>query len=233
MSAGHFSGVRSEAPTPRRASKHVSRLVSKRRRLTLSRQQCTDTIPWWCLRIGLVLLLTIGFVEIGSNIPAMWLLRKPAVAILESQRQAQQVLALNLHHEFGVDSTMANRIVRAAREAGATTQMPLTLLLAVIAVESEFKPAARNKGDLGLMQINLDYHPQEARELRSPDELNKIDTNVKIGARILRRYVDQEAGMVYPALRRYNGLGKTNHYPERVLKAKNRFDRLAYVGAFE
>jgi len=109
--------------------------------------------------------------------------------------------------------------------------MPLTLLLAVMAVESDFNPAARNKNDLGLMQVNLDYHPQEARTLKSPDELHKIDINVNVGARILRRYVDAEAGQVYPALRRYNGLGKTNHYPERVLTAKKRFDRLlAYTG---
>jgi soluble lytic murein transglycosylase-like protein len=112
--------------------------------------------------------------------------------------------------------------------------MPLTLLLAVMAVESEFNPAARNKNDVGLMQVNLDYHPQEVGALKSPGELHKIDVNVKIGARILGRYVDEEAGKICSALRRYNGLGKANHYPERVLKAKDRFDRLlAYAGSIE
>jgi soluble lytic murein transglycosylase-like protein len=205
--------------------------MSNRRRRVVRRHQNPAAISWWCLRVGLVALLTIGLVEISSNIPPTWLPRRPGAAVLESKHHSQEVLAVNLHREFGVDSILAHRIVRAAHEASAATQMPLTLLLAVMAVESEFNPAARNKNDVGLMQVNLDYHPQEVGELKSPNELHKIDANVKIGARILRRYMDEEAGKVYPALRRYNGLGKTNHYPERVLMAKNRFDRLlAYAG---
>jgi len=179
----------------------------------------------------LVALLTIGLVEIGSNIPPTWLPRKTGVAIVESKDRAQDVLAFELYREFGVESRLAHRIVRDAREAGMATQTPLTLLLAVMAVESKFDPAARNKNDLGLMQVNLRYHPQEARDVKSAAELLKIDTNIRMGARILRRYMDDEAGKVYPALRRYNGLRKTNHYPERVLMAKARFDRLlAYAG---
>ena len=205
--------------------------MSNPRRRVVRRQKNTTTISWWCLRVGLVVLFTLGLVEISSNIPSTWLPRRAGAAILESKHQAHEVLVFNLHRDFGVDSILAHRIVRSAGEASAATQMPLTLLLAVMAVESGFNPAARNNNDLGLMQVNLGYHPQEARELKSPDELHKIDTNVKIGARILRAYVDEEAGMVYPALRRYNGLGKTNNYPERVLMAKDRFDHLlTYAG---
>jgi len=205
--------------------------MSNRRRRAVRRQQKTAAISWWCLRVGLAALLTIGLVETTSNIPPTWLPRKAGVAIVESKYQAQEVLVLNLCRDFGVESILAHRIVRAAREASAATQTPLTLLLAVMAVESEFNPAARNKNDVGLMQVNLRYHPQEASELKRADELFKIDTNVRMGARILRRYMDEEAGKVYPALRRYNGLGKTNHYPERVLMAKYRFDRLlAHAG---
>jgi soluble lytic murein transglycosylase-like protein len=205
--------------------------MSNRSRRAVRRQQNPATISWWCLRVGLVALLTIALVEISSNIPPTWLPRTPGAAIFESKGQAQETLVFNLGRDFGVESILAHRIVRAAREASVATQTPLTLLLAVMAVESEFDPAARNNNDVGLMQVNLRYHPQEARELKRADELLKIDTNVKMGARILRRYMDEEAGKVYPALRRYNGLGKTNHYPERVLMAKNRFDRLlAHAG---
>ncbi len=205
--------------------------MSTGRRRVVRGKQNTDAASWWCLRVGLAVLLTIALAQISSNISPTWLPRKPGVAIIDSKHQAQDVLAFNLHSEFGVDSILADRIVRAAREASAATQMPMTLLLAVMAVESEFNPAARNKNDLGLMQVNLDYHSQEIGKLKSPNELHKVATNVKIGAQILRRYVDEEAGKIYPALRRYNGLGKNNHYPERVLKAKERFDRLlAYAG---
>jgi soluble lytic murein transglycosylase-like protein len=205
--------------------------MSNRRRRAVRRQQNPATISWWCLRVGLVALLTIGLVEISSNIPPTWLPRTSGAAILESKGQGQEALVFNLGRDFGVESILAHRIVRAAREASVATQTPLTLLLAVMAVESEFDPAARNNNDVGLMQVNLRYHPQEARDLKRADELLKIDTNVKMGARILRRYMDEEAGKVYSALRRYNGLGKTNRYPERVLMAKDRFDRLlAYAG---
>jgi len=205
--------------------------MSNPRRRVSRRQQSTAL---WYFRAVLAVLLTIGLIELGSSVPATWLPRRPGIAVLESKHESQEVLAFNLHREFGVDSILAHRIVRAAREASAATQMPLTLLLAVMAVESEFNPTARNKNDVGLMQVNPNYHPQEVGELKSPSELHKIDANIKTGARILRRYVDEEAGKVYPALRRYNGLGKTNHYPERVLKAKDRFDRLlAYAGTTE
>jgi hypothetical protein len=200
--------------------------MSNRRRRAARQQQKRAAISWWCLRVGLVALLTVGLVEISSNIPPTWLPRTSEVATLESKDQTQEVLVLNLYRDFGVESKLAHRIVRAAREASVATQTPLTLLLAVMAVESEFNPAARNMNDVGLMQVNLRYHPQEARNLKSADELPKIDNNVTMGARILRRYMDEESGNVYPALRRYNGLGKTNHYPERVLIAKSRFDRL-------
>lgn len=180
----------------------------------------------WCLRTGVVVLLTFGLTEMGSDVPVTWLPRKPGLVILESKQPAHEVLAFNLRRDFGVEATLANRIVHAAREASSATRMPLTLLLAVMAVESGFKPSARNKSDQGLMQVNPEYHQQEIRALRSPDELIKIDTNVKVGARILRGYVAQEAGKIYPALRRYNGLGKANNYPERVLNTKRHFDRL-------
>ena len=186
--------------------------MSNRRKRAVRRQQNTAAISWWCLRAGLVALLTIGLVETSSNIPPTWLPRKAGVAIVEFKYQAQQVLVFNLYHDFGVESILAHRIVRAAREASVATQTPMTLLLAVMTVESEFNPAARNKNDLGLMQVNLRYHSQEARELKRADELLKIDTNVKMGARILRRYMDEEAGKVYPALRRYNGLGVKLQY---------------------
>lgn len=200
--------------------------MSTRSRRAVRQRQNMNAAFWRYFRVGLAVLLTIGLLDVSSNIPPTWLPRKPGVAVVDSKHRTQETLAFNLHREFGVDAILAHRIVRAAREASVATQMPTTLLLAVMAVESEFNPAARNKNDLGLMQVNLDYHPKEVGKLKSPSELHKIDINVTIGARILRHYVDEEAGKVYPALRRYNGLGKTNDYPERVLKTKDRFDRL-------
>ena len=200
--------------------------MSTRRKRTARRHENPAAISRWCLRAALLALLTFGLTEMSANVPPAWLPRKAGVAIVESREHAQEALVFNLHRDFGVESTSADRILRAAHQASVATKIPLTLLLAVIAVESEFDPAARNKNDVGLMQVNLRYHLHEARTLKSAAELLKIDTNIQMGARILRRYMDEEAGNVYPALRRYNGLGKPNRYPERVLMAKTRFDRV-------
>jgi hypothetical protein len=200
--------------------------MSTRRKRATRRQATQAAVSWWCLRAALVALLTLGLTEISAHVPPTWLPRKANVATVESREHAHEALVSNLHRDFGVEPASGHRIVRAAREASVASKIPVTLLLAVMAVESEFDPAARNRNDLGLMQVNLRYHPQEARNLKNARELLKIDTNVKTGARILRRYMDEEAGKVYPALRRYNGLRKPNHYPERVLMAKTRFDRV-------
>jgi len=200
--------------------------MSTRRKRVTRRRQNPAAVSWWCLRAGLAALLTVGLLELGSNIPPSWLPRRDALETSASRDQAQETLVFNLRRDFGVSSKLADRIVRAATEASETTKTPLTLLLAVMAVESKFNPAARNRNDVGLMQVNLRYHSQEARDLTSADDLLKVTINIRIGARILRNYMDQEAGNFYAALRRYNGLGKANYYPERVLMAKNHFDRL-------
>jgi len=205
--------------------------MSTRRTRTARRHENPAAVSRWCLRAALVALLTLGLTEISANVPPTWLPRKATVAVVQSTERAHELLVSNLHRDFGVESALGHRIVRSAHEASVASKIPVTLLLAVMAVESEFDPAARNRNDLGLMQVNLRYHPQEARNLKSARELLRIDTNIKTGARILRRYMDDEEGKVYPALRRYNGLRKPNHYPERVLMAKNRFDRvLAHAG---
>lgn len=95
--------------------------------------------------------------------------------------------------------------------------LPPEMVLAVINIESAFKPyAISSAGALGYMQIM----PFWRNEIGRPDDnLMDYKTNLKYGCAILAHYLKREKGNWTRALARYNGsLGKT-WYPEKVMKA--------------
>ncbi|MCP1315023.1 MULTISPECIES: lytic transglycosylase domain-containing protein [unclassified Halomonas] len=105
------------------------------------------------------------------------------------------------------------RLYQEAQLAG----LPPALVLALIEVESAFKPdAVSSAGAVGLMQIM----PFWVAELGLPlDDLTDPHRNLRYGCTILAHYLAVENGDFTRALARYNGsLGQT-WYPERVLRA--------------
>ena len=110
------------------------------------------------------------------------------------------------------------------REALAA-QLPPELVLALIEVESHFDQFAVSRaGAQGYMQVM----PFWKDEIGYPQaNLFDIDTNIRFGCTILKHYLDRESGNWQRALARYNGsLGKT-WYPEKVMRA---WDRYWYPG---
>lgn len=126
-------------------------------------------------------------------------------------------------------ATMADRLAElypAARAHGALTvrvvheeadrhRLDPCLVMAVIARESGFRPAARNRRDLGLMQVNVDWHPEVVSRAGGPAALFDPERNVRAGTEVLARYRRPGDGDE-TALRRYHGLGKRNDYVQRV-----------------
>lgn len=104
-------------------------------------------------------------------------------------------------------------IHREARLAGLAPE----IVLAVIQVESAFKPdAVSSAGALGLMQIM----PFWVAELGRPsDDLFDPTLNLRYGCTILAHYLNIERGDLTRALARYNGSRGRTWYPERVLRA--------------
>lgn len=94
------------------------------------------------------------------------------------------------------------------------------LVLAVIEVESHFKPQVTSKvGAQGLMQV-MPFWKQEIG--RAEDSLFQIETNLSYGCTILAYYLKKERYDLTRALAGYNGsLGQTG-YPEKVLQAWQR-----------
>ncbi len=108
---------------------------------------------------------------------------------------------------------LLERIHAEARRA----QLPPELVLALIDVESRFRPSAvSSAGALGLMQVMPFW---KAEIGRPQDDLHDIDTNLRYGCTILAHYLARERGDWTQALARYNGsLGRTV-YPEQVMQA--------------
>ena len=95
--------------------------------------------------------------------------------------------------------------------------LPPEMVLAVIQIESAFKPYALSVvGAQGYMQIM----PFWRKEIGRPDDnLMDFKTNLRYGCAILAHYLKREKGNWTRALARYNGsLGKT-WYPEKVMNA--------------
>ena len=108
-------------------------------------------------------------------------------------------------------------ILRRTYQEASLAGLPPALVLALMEVESAFKPSAvSSAGAIGLMQIM----PFWVDELGlTADNLTDPARNLRYGCTILAHYLAIENGDFTRALARYNGsLGHTG-YPERVMQA--------------
>lgn len=136
------------------------------------------------------------------------------------------LLALRRHMEvqWRVPETTARRILEAAQAEAAAHNLPLSLLLAVMAKESSFRPDAKSAyGALGLMQVVPRWHPDKLEGI-SHRELFNPAVNVRVGARVLNEYLAQANGDLRAALLKYSGALPS--YPGRVLRYKEMFERV-------
>jgi len=109
------------------------------------------------------------------------------------------------------------------------TKLDPLLILAVMAVESSFNPIAESvMGAKGLMQVIPQYHQDK---LRSPQggELNVLDpeTNILVGAKVLREYASRTGNDLAAALGLYAGAGPApdNPYASKVLTERQRLEQ--------
>lgn len=129
---------------------------------------------------------------------------------------------------FSVNAPLAQTIVYHAYHEAKSSELPVTLLLAVMARESSFRPKAINQQDWGLMQVNLKWHAKAIEKVGGPKALLRPAPNIKVGTQILKQYV-VSAGSIRGGLRRYNGLGKDNAYPDEVVTFMREFQAAARI----
>jgi len=152
----------------------------------------------------------------------------PSAAQPNRDAVRHQVLADFLAKRYRVSRESLERFVSLAYVAGQKTKIDPLLILAVMAVESNFNPIAESvMGAKGLMQIIPEFHQDK---LRSPHggAVNVLDPEINIvaGAKVLREYATRTGDDLAAALRLYGGVGPdiANPYPRRVLSERERLE---------
>lgn len=112
---------------------------------------------------------------------------------------------------------------RAAVYEGTRQGVDPALVLAVCSIESSFNPKIISGHDHGLMQVNTTWQKEATAEAGGPKGLLIPKRNIHAGTKVLYTFIEMSDGDERRGLRRYNGLGKANNYPEKVLAERNYF----------
>lgn len=142
------------------------------------------------------------------------------------EQDNQAILTQHISGKFKVSENVVSEIVMSAFVEGQEHDVDPLLILAVVQNESSFNPKAKSGQDTGLMQINTKWQAELVATLDSPAMLAEPATNIKLGTQILAQYIEKSKGSEYQGLRRYNGWGKTNNYPSKVLNSRNELEKV-------
>jgi soluble lytic murein transglycosylase-like protein len=145
--------------------------------------------------------------------------------ILDRNAVVKLRLSLFISQAYRQELSLISRVVDAAFYNAQGTGVSPFLILAIIAKESSFYPAASSGyGALGLMQVVPRMHPKAVAAIQHPAGLLHPESNVATGTLILCRYLVSSKGSLYKALYRYSG-GARSYYA-KVSKYKDDFSRI-------
>ncbi|HUN94432.1 MAG TPA: lytic transglycosylase domain-containing protein [Burkholderiaceae bacterium] len=141
-------------------------------------------------------------------------------------REARARLAAHISSTYRIASGSASQIVEHAYQVGAARHLRPTLLLAVIAQESSFRPEAISRvGAVGLMQVRPELHDRRRRRLGLRRPLADPATNIAVGADVLLDCLARSRGNVTQALEKYSG--GASDYSAKVAQLESKFERVA------
>lgn len=145
----------------------------------------------------------------------------PAPVVVEATSPEVLAIARDISARFHLPTERAQEITREAyRAADLNDGRPVEakLVLAVIAVESSYRPTVINRhtGATGLMQVNAKWHPDKVRDVGGEEMLLAVAPNIRVGTAILAEYLGREGGRIDPALGRYWGSAQADQYVQRV-----------------
>lgn len=125
-----------------------------------------------------------------------------------------------LSRKYRISAEPMAAIVTEVWDLAARSQLPPTLILAIVAAESRFNPFASSApGIVGLMQLELQAHAESFSQFGGPLSAFDVLTNLRVGVRHLQALVQQtesleDALWLYGAS---SGQAMDNGYIERVL----------------
>jgi soluble lytic murein transglycosylase-like protein len=146
-------------------------------------------------------------------------------ALTPEQRSVTQWLS----RKYRISPEPLAALVTEAWSVGERSQVPPTLILAVIAVESNFNPfAQRSDSHRGLMQIDSQTQQDTLSRFGGPLSVFDPLTNLRVGSRALQSFI-QEAGSIEDGLRAYaqtSPQAADSTYTDRVLSEYKLLERL-------
>ncbi len=133
-----------------------------------------------------------------------------------------------LSQKYRVSRTAVTPLVEAAHETGRSMGVDPLLILAVMAIESRFNPFAESSfGAQGLMQVVPRFHHDKLEDGEDVTAFLDPETNIRVGAQILKDSIKRAGGSVKGGLQRYNGnLSDPNQrYANKVMAEKARLSQ--------
>ena len=123
---------------------------------------------------------------------------------------AASPLAVAIARRYRVEPSAVERVIALAEKHFPAEP---TLLLAIVGVESSWRPwAVGQAGEVGLCQVRPDMHGASATALADPS------VNIRTAGHVLRKCLSRARGDVAGAVARYNGRGAAaEEYAARVL----------------
>ncbi len=142
----------------------------------------------------------------------------------------QARLALWLARKYRVAPEPMAALVAEAYEVGGASKLDPTLILAVMAIESNFNPFAQSAvGAQGLMQVMTDVHSDKYELFGGQLAAFDPRTNLRVGVRILQEYIAR-AGSIEGGLKWYVGaanLPSDGGYASKVMAEHARLYQVA------
>jgi soluble lytic murein transglycosylase-like protein len=134
-----------------------------------------------------------------------------------------ETLARVVGSKYRVSHDVTREFVGTAYREAKRNRLDPLLIVAVMAVESGFNPAAQsNGGAIGLMQVIPRYHPDKF-SAASGESVRDPSTNIRVGSQALKEYIVR-GGTEAAGLQLYNGApGDTsNAYATKVAAERQR-----------
>jgi hypothetical protein len=153
----------------------------------------------------------------------------PSARAIPDERR-YTLIADYMARKFLVSRQVVLELVKTAHVVGRQYHVDPMLLVAVIAVESSFNPIAESvAGAKGLMQIIPQYHQEKFTEFGGEQAVFEPRTNIAVGAKIIREYLQASSGNLFTALQMYAGAlpDRDAAYTHKVLNEKDRLDAIA------
>lgn len=153
----------------------------------------------------------------------------PTVARPLHVSRAQAAMARWLGARYRVSPAALEALIVEADRLGKTYKLSPNLIIAVMAIESNFHPYIQSEaGAQGLMQVMPGIHAKRYEKFGGKTSFVDPIVSLKVGAEILRDCVKLKGGSETEALRFYFGGGPTSDaYVEKVRAEQRRLNMVA------